>query len=126
MSVFCIICEFNPLHNGHKFLLRRARELGAEKIVCIMSGNATQRGELAITDKYLRAEAAVKCGADLVLELPFPWCASSADFFAVAGVNIAAAVGDTLLFGSECANVEFLRRAAECCEGSEFGEMYSK
>ncbi len=126
MSVFCIVSEFNPLHNGHEFLLRKARELGAEKIVCIMSGNATQRGELAITDKYLRAQAAVECGADLVLELPFPWCSSSADFFAVAAVSIAACVGDTLFFGSECADTDLLRRAAECCEGSEFGESYAR
>ncbi len=126
MSVFCIICEFNPLHNGHEYLLRRAKEMGAEKTVCIMSGNATQRGELAVTDKYLRAEAALKCGADLVLELPFPWCASSADFFAMAGVSIAKEMGDVLLFGSECADIEQLCRAAECCESTDFKELYLK
>ena len=74
-------------------------------MTCIMSGNSTQRGELAITDKYLRAEAAIKCGADLVLELPFPWCSASAEYFALAAVSIAGAIGDSLLFGSECGDI---------------------
>ncbi len=126
MSVFCIVSEFNPLHNGHEFFLQKARELGAEKIVCIMSGNATQRGELAITDKYLRAQAALECGADLVLELPFPWCSSSADFFAMAAVSIAKNIGDVLFFGSECADIELLYRAAEYCESEKFSESYTK
>ena len=73
MAVFGIICETNPIHNGHKYLLDRARDLGADKIVCIMSGNTVQRGEFAVADKYSRAEILVKCGADMVVELPFPW-----------------------------------------------------
>ena len=126
MANFCIICEFNPLHNGHAYLLRRARELGADTVTCIMSGNSTQRGELAIVDKYLRAEAAVECGADLVLELPFPWCSASADFFANAGVSIAAECGDVLLFGSECGDTQYLSEAAEYCESEEFCTLYDE
>lgn len=126
MPDFCIICEFNPLHGGHKFLIDQARKMGADNVVCVMSGNATQRGELAVTDKYLRAEAAVKCGADLVLELPYPWCAASADFFATAAVSIAVFVGDVLLFGSECGDVDLLTRAAKVCESAEFAEKYAQ
>lgn len=125
MSNFCIISEFNPLHNGHAYLLRQARELGADTVTCVMSGNATQRGELAVTDKYIRAEAAVKVGADLVVELPFPWCSASADYFAAAAVSIAAGFGDVLLFGSECGDTEKLSGAAEVCETKEFGYAYS-
>ena len=124
MSVFGIVCEFNPLHNGHEYLIKEARKLGAEKIVCIMSGNSTQRGDFAITDKYSRAEAAVRCGADAVFELPFPWCSASADYFAVAGVAIADEFCDKLLFGSECGDVELLSRAAELCENASFKEDY--
>ncbi|MBO7310082.1 MAG: nucleotidyltransferase family protein [Clostridia bacterium] len=86
MSNYCIISEFNPFHNWHLNLIKKARELGADTITCIMSGNSTQRGELAITDKYLRARVALELGADLVLELPFPWCSSSAEYFANAFV----------------------------------------
>lgn len=124
MSDICIISEFNPMHNGHAYLIEKGRELGAKRISLVMSGNATQRGELAICDKYARAEAAIKGGADLVLELPFPWCASSADYFALAGVYIASRVSDTLLFGSECGDIELLERAAELCESESFGRAF--
>jgi cytidyltransferase-like protein len=124
MSRVCIVSEFNPLHNGHAYLLDKARELGAKSITCIMSGNATQRGELAIIDKYARAEAAVKCGADLVLELPYPWSASSAEYFAGAAVSLAHPFCDTLLFGSECGDIELLKRAAEFCDSEEFKSEY--
>ena len=126
MSIFCIVCEFNPLHNGHKYLLDKAHEMGAEAVVCVMSGNSTQRGGLAITDKYKRAEAAVKCGADLVIELPFPWSSASADYFAVAAVHIASNFCDKLLFGSECGDIELLCRAADLCESEFFREEYER
>ncbi|MBQ9112407.1 MAG: nucleotidyltransferase family protein [Clostridia bacterium] len=120
MSQYCIISEFNPLHNGHAYLISKSREMGAESVTCVMSGNATQRGELAIVDKYLRAEAAVRCGADLVLELPYPWCMSSAEYFATAAISIASHFCDTLLFGSECADIELLKGAAAACETMDF------
>ena len=124
MSNYCIICEYNPLHNGHVYLIERAKALGATTVTCIMSGNATQRGELAVTDKYLRAEAAIKSGADLVLELPFPWSCASAEFFGLAGVSIAQAVGDKLIFGSECGDTQFLESAASFCETDDFKQRY--
>ncbi len=124
MSRICIVCEFNPLHNGHAHLLNKARELGAESVTCIMSGNATQRGELAVIDKYARAEAAVRCGADLVLELPYPWCASSAEYFATAAVTLVYPFGDVLLFGSECGNIELLKTAAVICDAPDFKAEY--
>lgn len=126
MSNFCIVSEFNPLHNGHKYLLDRARELGSDATVCIMSGNTTQRGELAITDKYLRARAALECGADLVLELPYPWCSASADYFATASTYIASFFGDTIFFGCECGDIEKIENAADFCESQEFMQLYQK
>lgn len=126
MSNFCIVSEFNPFHNGHAYLIKKAREMGADAVTCIMSGNATQRGELAITDKYLRAEAAVKSGADLVIELPFPWCAASAEYFAEAATCLVAPFGDKLIFGSECGDVEKLTSAACFCESEEFTREYEQ
>ena len=110
---FGIICEFNPFHLGHKYLFEKARELGAQNIVCAMSGNAVQRGELAIFDKYIRARGAIENGADLVLELPFPWSSASAEYFATAGIKALAPYCDALIFGSECGNIDILRRAAD-------------
>ena len=79
MKTVGIVCEYNPFHNGHKRQIDILRESGAEVIVCAMSGNYTQRGELAVADKYTRAEASVRCGADLVVELPFPYSSLSAE-----------------------------------------------
>ena len=109
---FGIICEFNPFHAGHRYLLDSARGLGAENIICAMSGNAVQRGELAIADKYGRAKSAIENGADLVLELPFPWSSASAEYFALAGIKALAPFCDAIIFGSECGDIEILKRAA--------------
>lgn len=126
MSDFGIICEFNPFHNGHARLFKEARERGADRIICVMSGNAVQRGELAVFDKYVRAEAALLCGADLVLELPFPWCSASAEYFARAGIYLLSRFCDNVIFGSECGNIEALRSAAERAGSQEFRDEYRK
>ena len=106
-----IICEYNPLHTGHAYLLERVR--GAQTVICLMSGNFTQRGEAAILPPVPRAAMAVAAGADLVLELPFPFAAASARRFAEGGVAALAALGvDTLAFGSESGDIAALQRAA--------------
>ena len=124
MSVYAIISEFNPFHNGHKYIIDEAKARGAEAVVCVMSGNSVQRGELAIIDKYYRAEMAVRCGADLVLELGFPWCSSGAEAFARSGVYIAKEFADTLIFGSECGDTKLLSEAADICLERAFVEEY--
>lgn len=126
MSIFGIVSEFNPFHLGHEYLISCAREMGADTVVCVMSGNSTQRGELAIVDKYLRAEAAVCGGADLVLELPFPWSSASAEGFASAAIHILSSFCDTVIFGSECGNIELLKKAAEFSASNGFKEKYSE
>ena len=98
MTIIGIIAEFNPFHNGHKYLLEQADGL---KIVA-MSGNFMQRGEPAIVDKWIRAQMALENGADLVVELPFLVSVQAADFFGQGAVDILARLGiDTLTFGTE-------------------------
>ncbi|MGI6167483.1 MAG: nucleotidyltransferase family protein [Eubacteriales bacterium] len=127
MKITGVICEFNPFHKGHEYLLRSLRSRGAELIVCAMSGSFVQRGEPAIADKYTRAAMAVSCGADVVLELPFPFCAASAEYFAAAGVAVFAAAGvNTLGFGSECGDIELLLAAAGVVSGRDFAECYRR
>ena len=83
MEITGIICEYNPLHLGHKKQLDYIRAKNPNGgIVCLMSGNFVQRGAPAIIDKTLRAKAAVDCGADLVLEFPATAALSSAEGFA--------------------------------------------
>ena len=98
MTITGIIAEFNPFHNGHKYLLEQAEGL---KIVA-MSGNFMQRGEPAIVDKWTRAQMALENGADLVVELPFLVSVQAADFFGQGAVAILIRLGiDTLAFGTE-------------------------
>lgn len=122
MKTVGIICEYNPLHLGHKKQIDRIREeFGAEiAIVCAMSGNFVQRGSPAIVDKSARAAAAVNCGADLVLELPVTTALSSAEGFAAGGVKILAPLCDTLCFGAETANRSILMEAASALLGDGF------
>lgn len=123
---FGIICEFNPFHEGHAYLFSEARRLGAKNIVCAMSGSSVQRGELAIIDKYYRAESALKGGADLVLELPFPWSSASAEYFATAGIKVLSPYCDAVVFGSECGEIDILKKAARTALTSEFCEEYDQ
>ena len=99
-----IIAEYNPLHNGHAYLLQQARAGDkAKPVIAVMSGDFVQRGEPALLDKWTRARMAVACGIDLVLELPVSFCVRSAEYFALGGVKVLTATGlvDTLAFGVE-------------------------
>ena len=86
MPVFGVICEYDPFHLGHRWMLEQLRQQGP--VVCAMSGCFTQRGEFAAVNKFARAEMAVRNGADLVLELPTPWAVSGAERFARGGVEL--------------------------------------
>ena len=120
-----IVAEYNPFHTGHEYQIKKVRELGYEKIICVMSGNTTQRGEFSIADKYSRARMALLSGADLVVELPYPYSSSGAEFFASAALRILASAGvDAICFGSECADLDALRSAARVCESDVFAEKY--
>ena len=110
-----IVCEFNPFHNGHAYLLKSA---GAAPKVCIMSSHVTQRGEFSFCDKWTRAEMALKGGADLVLELPAPFAMGQAPRFAAGAMAIARATGleGRIVFGCEGASKEALKALSEVTE----------
>ena len=113
MKITGIICEYNPLHLGHKKQLDTVRAADPDGgIVCLMSGNFVQRGMPAVFDKMLRAKAAVQCGADLVLELPVTVSLSSAEGFAAGGVSILSKFCSHLCFGAETADGEALTELA--------------
>lgn len=118
-----IICEYNPLHLGHKKQLDMVKaQYPDEGIVCLMSGNYVQRGAPAILDKSLRAEAAIRCGADLVLELPLTASLSSAEGFAREGVRILSGFCKRLCFGAECNDKGALLTTAQSLLSPEFSQ----
>ena len=110
-----VICEFNPFHNGHAYLLSEAKRLTNEPNLAIMSGSFTQRGEVAICDKFTRAGAALRHGADLVAELPTAYAVANAERFARGGVRIAKSFSEvrSLAFGCENDDTDALKAAAD-------------
>lgn len=112
---FCgIICEFNPFHNGHKYLINQAKTKTGEKIICLMSGDFVQRGDPAFEEKYIRAKNAINAGADAVLELPTIYACSNAESFAYGAIKILKALGAKhIAFGIENTNLEVLEKIAE-------------
>ncbi|MBO4347656.1 MAG: nucleotidyltransferase [Lachnospiraceae bacterium] len=116
MKVAAIIAEYNPLHNGHEFQIKRAKQLtGADFVIVIMSGDFTQRGVPAVIDKYERTRMALNAGADLVFELPLYYSCSSAEYFASGAINLINKIGivDYLVFGSECGDIKILTDIAD-------------
>lgn len=124
MNIVGIVAEYNPFHRGHIWQLAETRRvMGTEcGVVCAMSGNWVQRGECAVTDKWTRAAAALRGGADLILELPTVWAISSAENFARGSVGVLRATGvvEALSFGSESGDLEELREVAHSLNGLDF------
>lgn len=117
MKVCGVICEYNPFHNGHLFHLSEARrQSGADYVICVMSGDVTQRGTFARHDKFLRTRMALAGGADLVLQLPVRFSCAAANEFAAGGVASLSALGVVthLSFGCEEEAAGSLLPAAAC------------
>ncbi len=116
MKICAIICEYNPFHMGHLKHMQLAKEKsGADAILCIQTGNFSQRGEPTIVNKYVRAKMALENGADIVVQMPTPYACSSAEIFALAGVKIANSFSNVthLAFGCECDNEKILNKLAD-------------
>ncbi|GHV46746.1 UPF0348 protein [Clostridia bacterium] len=115
MKTAAIIAEYAPFHNGHRFHIDETRrQTGATHFIAVMSGNFTQRGDVAFLDKWSRAEHALRNGIDLVIEIPTPYVLGGAGAFASAAVSMLCDLGcaDIISFGSECGDTELLKEAA--------------
>jgi len=120
MKAAVVICECNPFHYGHKHVLERAKR-NSDCVIAVMSGNFVQRAEPAVFEKYVRAEAVLAGGADLVVELPFPWSSASAEYFAFAGVALAESLSASrLCFGASDADAEYYLKIAEISASEAF------
>lgn len=109
MKTVGIIAEFNPFHNGHRYLIDQAKKAtNADYAVVVMSGNFTQTGNVAIYDKFTRAKLASEYGADIVLELPSIYSNSSAEYFAFGAVSLLNSLNtvDYICFGTETEKIE--------------------
>ena len=115
MKTVGIVAEYNPFHLGHERHIRESRRIVGEDcgIIAVMSGDFVQRGDVAVYSKFARAEAACRCGVNLVVELPLPWSLSSAETFSAGAVYLLNALGaEVLSFGSETADLTALQEVA--------------
>lgn len=125
-----IICEYNPLHNGHIRHIKMSREAFNSSdspcvIVCAMSGNFTQRGDIAINDKFTRAAWAIHAGADIVLEIPPIFATSGAKYFAKGGVETLLKFKglSAISFGAESADTSDIIRLAQLESDAEYNRL---
>ncbi len=118
MKIAGVIAEYNPFHSGHEWhLAETRRRTGCDFVVVCMAGSYVQRGEAACLSKWARAEAALRCGADAVFELPALFAVRSADAFARGGVGVLEGLGvDALSFGCENAQLQTIEALAELRE----------
>lgn len=128
MKIAGLTAEFNPLHNGHCWLLKQARERhDIDAVICVMGGSFLQRGEAAVCNKWARAEMAVRAGCDLVIELPFCFAVRSAWYFAHGAVSLLDRLGicTHLLFGAENEDGAWMQQAAAILteENQEFKQL---
>lgn len=116
MKITGIIAECNPFHEGHKYLIRKSKEItGADYTVVLLSGDFVQRGAPAAEPKEKRTRDLLEGGADAVLELPVLYSTAGAEIFAEGAVQILDRLSciTDLCFGSESGDIEYLEKNAE-------------
>ena len=129
-KILAIVAEYNPFHNGHLYHLQKSKKIiNPDYSICIMSGNFCERGDTSIIDKWSKTEVALKCGFDMVIELPTLYSISSAENFAEGALKILDVFGDdvTLSFGSECGDIITLNHVSDVLsnEPEEFKTILS-
>ncbi len=128
MKVAGIIVEYNPLHNGHLHHILETRKISkCDYLIAVMSGNFTQRGEVAMIDKFTRTKMALLNHVDLVIELPFVFSVQSADIFAYTSVAILNHLKvDEIYFGSESDNIDELYLLSDILDSVEYNNLVLK
>ncbi len=130
--IAAIIVEYNPLHNGHIYHINKTKEILASiapnqdnYVIAIMSGNFTERGDIAILNKYTRARHAILAGVDMVIELPAIYATSSAEYFANGAMQIASKIKNLglICFGAECDDITTLYEIAKLTTSKEYDRL---
>ena len=128
MKSIGIICEYNPFHNGHLYHLNKVKEMYPDyKIILVMSGHFLQRGDISVINKWKKCEIALEAGVDIVIELPFVFATQSADIFAYGAISILNYMGaEKIVFGSECGDINKLKKLADADNSVENQENIKK
>ena len=125
MNVIGIIAEYNPFHNGHLYHLQKIKELYPDSlIICVMSGNTTERGDISVINKWDKTRICLEAGIDIIIELPFKYASGSADLFTYGSMKLLNWMSvDTIVFGSESNDIASLE---ECAKVQINSDKYDK
>ena len=129
MRVIGIVAEYNPFHYGHLYQIRKVKEMYPDSvIIAIISTNYTQRGGFSLINKWDKTRICLNYGIDMVVELPTLYTTQGADMFAYGAISILNMLHiDTLVFGMECDDVEYLIKAAKTqINNSKYDELVQK
>ena len=129
MRVVGIVAEYNPFHYGHLYQIRKVKEMYPDSIIiAIISTNYTQRGGFSLINKWDKTRICLNYGIDMVVELPTLYTTQGADMFAYGAISILNMLHiDTLVFGMECDDVEYLSKAAKTqINNSKYDELVQK
>lgn len=129
MNIIGIVTEYNPLHNGHIYQIKKIKEMYPESIIVVaMSANYTMRGEISVLDKWTKTKLCLENGIDIVLEIPFIYANQSSDIFSYAAIKMLSAFKiDTLVFGSESNNLDKLKAISKVqIDNNEFDTLVKK
>ncbi len=114
MEIIGIICEYNPLHNGHVYHIDKIKELYPDSlIVCVVNGYFMERGEISVLSKEDKVRGALNHNVDIVVELPFVYGTQASDVFAFNSILLLNELKvDRIVFGSESNNIKLLEKVA--------------
>ena len=128
MDIIGIICEYNPFHHGHKYMIDKIKELYPNSIIILcLNGYFTQRGNISIETKEEKTRLALKYGVDIVIEHPFFFSSNSSDTFAESAITMLNELGiNKLIFGSESNDIETLKELANKQLDPNFDELVKK
>ena len=115
MKVIGLIAEYNPFHNGHLYQINKIKELYPDSIIiAVVSSSFTQRGDISILNKWDKTSICLDNGIDIVIELPFVFATQSSDIFGTGAVKLLEKLHiDTLVFGTETDNIEWLKEVVD-------------
>lgn len=128
MKALGLITEYNPMHFGHTYHIRKSQALTQPDVtVAVMSGSVVQRGDFAMQNKWLRTHTALHNGVDLIIEIPSFFVLQAADYFADAGVYLLDQLGiSDLVFGSESGEIDTLRRLFKLQQNPSYDDALKK
>lgn len=124
MEKIGIICEYNPLHNGHIYHIEKIREMYPDSlIILVLGGYFLERGDISLISKWNKTKISLEYGINLVIELPTLYNTNSSDYFAKYAIEaLKHAKVDKIIFGSETADIDLLLKIAESQNDEKFQE----